>query len=93
LNGITRDSVITIARDQGFRVNEREIMRSELYIADEAFLTGTAAEIEPIISIDRRKIGDGKIGPVTEVIRREYHRAASGENPKYHGWLTSVYRA
>jgi branched-chain amino acid aminotransferase len=91
LEGITRDSVFKIASDLGYRVVERIITRAELYICDEAFFSGTAAEITPIVKIDHRIIGDGKIGPVAEKIRTEFFRIVEGKNEKYRHWLTPVY--
>lgn len=93
LAGITRDSVRTLARDLGYEVIESLIPREMLYIADEIFLTGTAAEVTPVRSIDRIKIGEGKRGPITERVQREYFAYIKGEIPDRHGWLTSVYPA
>ncbi|MBS7644397.1 branched-chain amino acid transaminase [Candidatus Bathyarchaeota archaeon] len=91
LEGITRDSVFKIASDLGYQVVERMITRTELYICDEAFFSGTAAEITPIVKIDHRVIGDGKIGSVTEKIRTAFFRIVEGKNEKYQHWLTPVY--
>jgi branched-chain amino acid aminotransferase len=91
LEGITRDSVIKIAEDMGYQVVEREISRTELYLADEAFFSGTAAEITAILSVDRKPIGDGKIGPITRSLKEKYERVVKGLEPKYKGWLTPVY--
>lgn len=91
LEGITRDSVCTIVRDHGIELHERDISRSELYWCDEAFFTGTAAEVSPIVSIDRRTIGDGKAGPLTRKMRTLYSDVVSGENKQYRHWLTPVY--
>ena len=93
LAGITRDSVITLSRDLGYDVVETLIPREMLYIADEIFLTGTAAEVTPVRSIDRVKIGEGRRGPITERIQREYFAYIKGEVPDRFGWLTSVYPA
>jgi len=90
LNGITRDSVMRIARDQGIEVREQQLPREFLYIADEAFFCGTAAELTPIRSIDRIPVGSGRPGPVTKGIQREYMGIAKGEIPDRHGWLTPV---
>jgi branched-chain amino acid aminotransferase len=90
LNGITRDSVIQIARDMGVEVVEQSVPREMLYIADELFFTGTAAEITPIRSVDRIPIADGKPGPLTLEIQREYMGIASGRRPDRYGWLTHV---
>ena len=90
LNGITRDSVITIARDLGYEVREQAIPREMLYIADELFFTGTAAEITPIRSVDRIQVGEGKPGPVTLGIQKRFMSIATGEIPDPYGWLTPV---
>ena len=91
LVGITRDSVIQMAKDMGMKITEREISRIELYQADEVFFTGTAAEVTAIVEIDNRKIGTGKIGSVTDNIRRSYADIVAGNNKKYLSWLTEVY--
>jgi branched-chain amino acid aminotransferase len=91
LPGITRDSVIRIARDLGYEVIETLIPRELLYIADEVFFTGTAAEVTPIRSIDRMKIGEGRRGPITEHIQREFFNYLNGEIPDRYGWMTYVY--
>ncbi len=91
LEGITRDTVITIARELGYEVIERDIPRTELYISDELFLTGTAAEITPVISVDNNIIGDGKIGEVTRSIKEYYNKCVRGEIPKHMDWLTPVW--
>ncbi|MFQ6025244.1 MAG: branched-chain amino acid transaminase [Nitrosopumilaceae archaeon] len=91
LEGITLDSVIKIADDIGCEVTMREIPRSELYLADEIFLTGTAAEITPIISVDKKKIGGGKKGPITKKLQSMYSDIVIGKTKKYSHWLTSVY--
>jgi len=90
LPGITRDSVITLAVDKGIRVVEERFTRDELYTADEAFFTGTAAEITPVREADNRKIGEGRPGPVTAALQREFFAVVRGENPRYREWLTSV---
>ena len=91
LAGITRDVVITIARDLGFTVREELLPREALYIADEVFFTGTAAEITPIRSVDKISIGSGRRGPVTEAIQRRFFDIINGRAPDTHGWLTYVY--
>jgi branched-chain amino acid aminotransferase len=91
LPGITRNSVITIARDLGFRVREEMLPRELLYIADEAFFAGTAVEITPIKSVDKIQIANGRRGPVTEAIQREFFDIIKGEKPDRHAWLTYVY--
>jgi branched-chain amino acid aminotransferase len=91
LPGITRDSVITIARHLGYTVREEMLPREMLYIADEAFFAGTAVEITPIRSVDKIVIGSGSRGPVTAALQRTYFDIINGEIPDTHGWLTYVY--
>ena len=91
LPGITRDVVITIARDLGFTVLEEIQPREALYIADEVFFSGTAAEITPIRSVDKINVGSGRRGPITEAIQRRFFDIVSGREPDTRGWLTSVY--
>lgn len=91
LPGITRDSVMTLARDLGFRVKEQTIPREMLYIADEVFFVGTAVEVTPIRSVDKIPIGNGDRGPVTEAIQRAFFDLIDGDVPDTHGWLTYVY--
>lgn len=88
LSGITRDSVITVARNMGYEVLEQQFTRDELYTADEAFLCGTAAEITPIREVDHRIIGAGQRGPVTGRLQEAFFRIAKGEDPAYADWLT-----
>lgn len=90
LNGITRDSVIRIALDMGVKVVEQAFPREMLYIADELFFTGTAAEVTPIRSVDRIPVGTGKPGKLTLEIQREYMGIATGKIPDRYGWLTPV---
>jgi branched-chain amino acid aminotransferase len=90
LSGITRDSVLTLARHLGITVVEQSLPREMLYIADEVFFTGTAAEVQPIHSIDRIVIGDGKPGPITKQLADEYFAIVSGLKPDRFGWLTPV---
>lgn len=90
LDGITRDSVITIAHDEGIEVIEKNITRDEVYTADEAFFTGTAAEITPIKELDRRMIGNGARGEITEKLQSIYFDTVKGENDKYEAWLTYI---
>jgi branched-chain amino acid aminotransferase len=90
LSGITRDSVITIAKDMGCKVEEKNLSVEEVIQADECFFTGTAAEVTAISSIDGKKIGDGGIGKVTEQIKKIYLDAVHGRNKKYEKWLTFV---
>jgi branched-chain amino acid aminotransferase len=91
LPGITRDSVITIAKELGFKVREEMLPREMIYIADEAFFAGTAVEITPIRSVDKIQVGDGKRGPITETIQRTFFDIINGEVADTHGWLTYVY--
>lgn len=91
LGGITRDSIITLARDLGYTVVETDLPRESLYIADEVFVVGTAAEVTPIRSIDRITIGPGRRGPITEALQRRFFAVINGEQPDSHGWLTYVY--
>jgi branched-chain amino acid aminotransferase len=91
LPGITRDSVVTIARHLGYEVREHPVPREMLYIADEVFFAGTAVEITPVRSIDKIPIGSGKRGPVTEAIQQAFFGLIRGTAPDSHGWLTYVY--
>ncbi len=90
LPGITRHSVIVLARDLGYLVTQRPILRESLYIADEVFFTGSAAEISPISHIDTIEIGDGKRGPVTEALQEAFFSIMQGKAEDRHGWLTYV---
>jgi len=91
LEGITRDAVIKIARDLDIDVVERDIPRMELSMSDEIFLTGTAAEITPIISMDSKKVGNGKPGVITKKMMKEYTDIVMNKNDNYSHWLTTVY--
>ncbi len=91
LEGITRESAIAVARKMGYEVVERPIPRTELYMADEIFLTGTAAEIVPVTSLDGHIVGSGKEGPVTKSIREMYEKIVSAGDKDYMGWLTPVW--
>jgi branched-chain amino acid aminotransferase len=88
LAGITRDSVLRIARDQGIVVKEEKFTRDTMYLADELFMTGTAAEVTPVREVDNRRIGRGEPGPVTKKLQEMYFRAVRGEEPRYREWLT-----
>lgn len=90
LNGITRNSVMKLAGDMGFKVVERRFTRDEIYIADEAFLTGTAAEITPIRELDNRVIGEGRIGKMTEKLQTAFFDIVKGNNNKYKDWLSYI---
>lgn len=91
LEGITRESAIKVARDMGYEVTERQIPRTELYMADEIFLTGTAAEIVPVTGVDGHVIGNGREGPVTKDIREMYAKIVSAGAKDYAHWLTPVW--
>ena len=90
LPGITRDAVTKLAEDLHIPVKEHVIPREMLYIADEVFFTGTAAEITPIRSVDKITVKDGKIGPLTQAIAREFFSIVEGTGKDRHGWLTPV---
>ena len=90
LPGITRDSVLTLAREAGIPVSEQTIPRELLYIADEVFFTGTAAEITPILSVDRIHVGNGKMGPVSKALQKAFLGIVHGEVKDRFGWLTPV---
>ena len=90
LNGITRNTVFAICKDLGIEVVQKRITRDEVYIADEAFFSGTAAEITPIRELDRVEIGSGSRGPITEKIQTAFFDIVNGRNPKYAHWLTKV---
>lgn len=93
LIGITRNTVIQLAKDElGIETVERHVGRVELYSAEECFLTGTAAHITPVTEIDRRQIADGKAGEVTRKLQKLYHDIIRGDNQKYLGWCTPVYK-
>ncbi|MFY9487433.1 MAG: branched-chain amino acid transaminase [Solirubrobacterales bacterium] len=89
LEGISRDSVITIARDNGYKIVERNITRAELFLADEVFMTGTAAELVPVCEIDDHKIGSG-VGEITLALQTKFEDALYGRAPEYHEWLDVV---
>ena len=91
LGGITRDSVMTLARDLGYTVAESIVPREALYTADEVFVVGTAAEVTPIRSVDKIKIGTGRRGPITEALQRAFFDVVNGRVADTHGWLTYVY--
>ena len=93
LAGITRNTIIELARkEMGIETMERPIDRSELYTADECFLTGTAAHLTPVAEIDRRQIGDGEIGKITKKLQKIYSDVIRGNNPKYVSWCTPAYK-
>jgi branched-chain amino acid aminotransferase len=90
LTGITRATVIELARDLGYTVTARPMTRDDVYLADEAFFTGTAAEVTPIREVDGRVIGAGARGPVTEKIQSLFFDVVNGRAAKYSCWLTAV---
>jgi len=90
IGGITRDTVITLARERGYEVRETSIPREMLYIADELFFTGTAAEITPIRSVDRITVGSGRRGPITEALQKAFFGLFTGATADKHGWLEPV---
>ena len=90
LEGITRDSIFVLAREMGFSIDERRITRDEVYIADEAFFTGTAAEVVPIRELDGRTIGSGQRGPITEKLQKKYFDAVRGTCEGHSDWLAPV---
>ncbi len=90
LEGITRDSVIKMARADGFTVNERDIDREDLYVADEVFMTGTAAEVKSVTEIDKVLVGDGKIGEVTRKLQKSFHEVSRGNDEQFQDWLTPI---
>lgn len=90
LDGITRRTILALAEEEGLRVVEKRITRDEVYIADEAFFTGTAAEVTPIREVDNRAIGGGTRGPITERLQSLYFDVVKGRHPKHEGWLTFV---
>jgi branched-chain amino acid aminotransferase len=90
LAGITRDTTIQLLREQGVEVRETQVARDELYIADEVFLTGTAAEITPVREIDHRKVGRGEVGPVTRRLQESFFSIVKGTDAKHDAWLTYV---
>ncbi|HUF21716.1 MAG TPA: branched-chain amino acid transaminase [Burkholderiales bacterium] len=91
LIGITRDTLITLARDIGLEVTAKRLTRDDLYIADEAFFTGTAAEVTPIRELDSRAIGTGTRGPITEKLQSMFFDVVNGKSDKHQDWLTAVY--
>ena len=88
--GITRDTVFAICNDLGLKLVEKRLTRDEVYICDEAFFTGTAAEVTPIRELDRIQLGIGSRGPITEKIQSAFFDIVNGRNPKYSHWLTKV---
>ena len=92
LEGITRDTLFTLCRDElGLPVVERQVGRTELYVADEVFLCGTGAQVSPVVEVDRRPVGSGKIGPIATRIQQLYFQVVKGRHPKYRHWCSPVY--
>ena len=90
LDGITRETVIALGRDLGYEVTEENLVRTDLYNADECFFTGTAAEITPIREVDDRAVGEGHRGPITKELQGAFFAATKGETERYASWLTYV---
>jgi branched-chain amino acid aminotransferase len=90
LNGITRNTLITLARDAGIEVIERDMPREYLYLCEELFMCGTAAEVTPIRSVDGRQVGAGKAGPVTRQLQELFFGLFDGTTPDKYGWLEPV---
>lgn len=90
LPGITRDSIMTIAKEAGFTIKEERLTRDELYIADEMFLCGTAAEVTPVRELDGRRVGNGEVGKVTRFLSERFHDVVQAKIERYKGWLTLV---
>jgi len=90
LDGITRDAIITLARDRDLPVVQERFTRDDLYLADEAFFTGTAAELTPIREVDGRPIGAGRPGPITQRLQEAFFDAVSGRDPRHSAWLTPI---
>jgi len=91
LDGITRRSIITLANDMKLKIKIKKVSKEELILADEIFLSGTAAEITPVIKIDKRKIDDGKVGNITKLLMDTYSDIVMNKNKNYSNWLTVVY--
>ncbi|HEX7491827.1 MAG TPA: branched-chain amino acid transaminase [Candidatus Limnocylindrales bacterium] len=92
LEGITRAGIMEIAAHLGITIKERQIDRSELYIADEVFLCGTGAQVSPVSSVDHRPVGDGRVGPMAKLISKTYFDAVRGRLPAFRHWVTPVYK-
>ena len=90
LEGVTRKAIMELLDNEGIPVQERSIDRSELYVADEAFLCGTGVQVSPIIEIDHRPVGSGEIGPIGRLVRDRYFEAVRGRLPEYAHWLTPI---
>ncbi|MDB5218136.1 MAG: Branched-chain amino acid aminotransferase, partial [Myxococcaceae bacterium] len=90
LEGITRETIITLAKEMGLTVQENRVTRDQLWLADECFLTGTAAEITPVREVDNRAIGDGIVGPVTKKLQERFFDVVKGTDTTHNDWLTAV---
>ena len=90
LAGVTRKTIITLAQEEGLTVRDRHIMRDQLYLADEAFFTGTAVEVTPVVEVDDRAVGDGKVGPITKRLQSRYFDVVKGSDDSHPEWLTFV---
>ena len=90
LEGVTRDTIITLAREEGLTLSEEMVTRDQLYLADEAFFTGTAAEVTPIREVDNRRIGEGSVGPITRRLQQRYFAVVKGSDESHPEWLTRV---
>jgi branched-chain amino acid aminotransferase len=90
LEGVTRDTILTLATKEGLHVSEEMVTRDQLYLADEAFFTGTAAEVTPIREVDNRALGDGKVGPITKRLQQRYFDVVKGSDESHPEWLTRV---
>lgn len=91
LVGITRNTIMELAKDIGIETEERVIDRTELYISDEAFYCGTGAQVSPIVEIDHRKLGDGKVGPIATELQKLYFEVVKGKVDKYKKWCMPIY--
>ena len=90
LEGITRETIMQFAQENNILVKEKRITRDEVYVAEEAFFTGTAAEVTPIRELDNRQIGSGKRGPITEKLQKRYFDCVEGKLSEYQNWLSYV---
>lgn len=90
LPGFTRDSIMKVARDMGLKVREKHFRLKDLYAANEVFLTGTAAEVTPVGQVDNKKIAGGAVGPISEKLRRAFHKIVEGKDARYKKWLTHI---
>jgi branched-chain amino acid aminotransferase len=91
LEGITRRSVLELAASLGIPVQERPIDRTEVFVCEELFLSGTAVEVTPVLQVDHRTVGEGKVGPITTAIRQKFVKAVRAEEPEFRAWNVPVY--